>query len=1048
MTTKVQPTVLVVDDDPGIAELVRSRLEESGYVVCVAHSTGQAFAAVERNPIDLILLDYQLRSGGDGLDFYAQLKAGGHDLPVILVTGYSNESTVIRALRNGVRDFVSKSIEYLDYLPEAVNRVLNQVQTEQQLAASESRLAGVIASAKDAIITTAADGTITLFNPAAERMFRCRASEAMTRTLGRFIPKVCKAVRVRGEGSDGGETASALIRDGRWGLRADGEWFPLEASMSSTTVGGKRVHTVVVRDVTDSRRAQSYIAAQLGVAQAIAVARTIDEGAGQILGAIAQPLGWSVGSLWLADPNNGSPGLLGLWYEGDFQGQSFLDQTRSLGVSEGFGLPGTVWQTGEPQWMKEFAEEPAYCRREAAREAGLRSAYALPLFIQDCVVGVMEFAAARLLEPDSGLLALMNSLGSQIGQFVERKRTEQAVHRTAQELATAQKIARMGSWRLELATNTVTWSDELYRIFGLTPGEPVGPLDRVLGRMPTADRDRVRRGVEESLRTGRTYDCRHGVIHPGGEVRTVHARGDVVRDGSGAVVEMVGTVQDITEAVRAEEQIRDQAALLDKARDAIVVEALDGTIQYWNRGAERLYGWRVQEALGRSMADLLAGDFPARRAEAEQALADRGEWSGEFHQMAKDGRDVVVESSWTLLRDAEGRPKAKLAIQTDVTEKRQLEAQYFRAQRLESLGALAGGIAHDLNNVLTPIQMTLEFLKMPLPDDQRQPVLDMMRASVERGIGLVQQVLSFSRGVEGHRVPVQPRDVIADLESLIRHTFPKNVTLHTVVRGAPWPILGDATQLHQVLMNLCVNARDAMPGGGGLTVGVESLAPDSIPVAHRDQATARGYVRLWVADTGTGITPQQFEKIFNPFFTTKKPGQGTGLGLSTAHGIVKSHGGFFDVATQVGKGTCFSAYLPAVLGDSVETRPAKAVGPLGAGELVLVVDDEASIRQIMVAMLEANGYRVLAAADGTEALALFAENGPAVRAVLTDLLMPVMDGAATIRALRERSRAVPIIAVSGSADESLDRQDDVQAVLQKPFSKTELLEALSRVLHA
>lgn len=511
------------------------------------------------------------------------------------MTGYSNESTVIRALRNGVRDFVSKSIEYLDYLPEAVGRVLQQVQTEQQLAESESRLAGIITSAKDAIITTAADGSITLFNPAAERMFCCPASEAMTRTLGRFIPKECKAVRGRSDRGDGA-TASALVRDGRWGLRADGEWFPLEASMSSTTVGGKRVHTVVVRDVTDRQRSQSYIAAQLGAAQAIATARSIEEGASQILGAIASSLRWSAGGFWLAESSNGIPALLGLWHDAEFQGGDFLEQTRSLGISAGFGLAGMAWQTGQPHWGKDIAESPTFVRRQGAAAAGLRAAYAFPIFIQDRVVGVMEFYAALFVEPDPDLLALMTSVASQTGQFVERKRTEQAVHRTAHELAAAQKIARMGSWRLVLATKAVTWSDELYRIFGIATGEPVGSLDRVLGRMPVSDRDRVRRGVEESIRTGRTYECRHGVVQPDGEVRTVHARGDVVRDESGAVVEIVGTVQDVTEAVRAEERIRDQAALLDKARDAIVVEALDGTIQYWNRVPSGCTGGRPRRS--------------------------------------------------------------------------------------------------------------------------------------------------------------------------------------------------------------------------------------------------------------------------------------------------------------------------------------------------------------------------------------------------------------------------------------------------------------------
>jgi PAS domain S-box-containing protein len=509
----------------------------------------------------------------------------------------------------------------------------------------------------------------------------------------------------------------------------------------------------------------------------------------------------------------------------------------------------------------------------------------------------------------------------------------------------------------------------------------------------------------------------------------------------------------IAERKKAEKRIQEQAALLDKAQDAISVVDLHDRILYWNRSAERLYGWTTEDAVGRKAGELLFRGPSAQLAEALAAVQDKGEWTGELQQVTRAGAKITVESRWTLVRDDEGRPTSRLVVNTNVTEKKKIEAQFLRAQRMESIGTLAGGIAHDLNNVLAPILMAVDLLKRPMPDAGRLPLLATIQTSAERGAEMVRQILSFARGSEGQRVIVQLKHLIRDLEKVLASTLPKSITVSTDMTRDLWVVKGDATQLYQVLMNLCVNARDAMPEGGKLTITAGHKVLDETFARMHLDARPGPYVVLRVADTGTGIVPEVLDRIFDPFFTTKEIGKGTGLGLATVLGIVKSHGGFVSVASELGKGTQFSVYLPAAetagSGPQPEQqRPSRC----GRGELILVVDDEAPIRAVMTAVLEGHGYRVLVAREGAEALGLYAKHRDEVRLVITDLMMPGMDGAATIRALRQVSPDVRVLATSGMAgwpaQMGLSQSAGAQGFLAKPYTSQELVAAVREALEA
>jgi len=509
------------------------------------------------------------------------------------------------------------------------------------------------------------------------------------------------------------------------------------------------------------------------------------------------------------------------------------------------------------------------------------------------------------------------------------------------------------------------------------------------------------------------------------------------------------------EHLRAAQKLREQAELLDQTSEAIFVRDLDDRITYWNRGAERLYGWTAAEVVGRPAIALFHRTDAARLAQAGAALeraVATGEWCGELTKMNKAGRSLLIAGRWSLLRDARGQPHAVLTVDADITEKRQLETQLLRTQRLESIGTLAGGIAHDLNNVLTPILASIAMLSEDETRPDKLEDLAILEASAERGAAMVRQLLAFARGEpQGPHKRVDVVAIAGEVFKMVRDTFPKDISPVFRTGETPWAIRGDATQIHQLLTNLCVNARDAMPNGGVLTVDLEGVVVDDSYAGVSAETPSGQYLRVRVEDTGSGMAQEVRDRIFEPFFTTKPLDKGTGLGLSTCHAIARNHGGFILVSSELDKGSRFDVYLPAEVPTDAPGEAASTRAQLhrGRNELVLVVDDEEGIRQVARRTLERYGYRVLLAANGAEAVALFAANAGAIAAVLTDMSMPVMDGPTTIAALKAIDPLVRIIGSTG-----LDTDDKaakaralgVSDWVPKPYTADVLLRMLRAVI--
>lgn len=510
-----------------------------------------------------------------------------------------------------------------------------------------------------------------------------------------------------------------------------------------------------------------------------------------------------------------------------------------------------------------------------------------------------------------------------------------------------------------------------------------------------------------------------------------------------------GISTDITERKQAQQKIQEQAALINIATDAIFVRDLENRILFWSRGAENLYGWTAEESVGKLAHELFQIESLSQLEAGLKTTIEQGYWQGELEKTTKTGRKIIVASRWTLVHNQFEQSQSILTVNTDITEKKQLEQQFYRAQRLESVGTLASGIAHDLNNAFAPILMIAQLLPLRCKnvDARTQELFKTLETSSKRGSDLVKQILTFARGTEGKHILLQPGHLLKELVKVIKQTFPKSIKIRTEIpTNTLWMVQADPTQLDQVFMNLAVNARDAMPNGGVLTITAENRMIDETYARMHLEAKAGGYIVVTVSDTGTGIAPEFIERIFDPFFTTKEVGQGTGLGLSTVLGIVKNHCGFVQVSSQIGEGTKVQVFLPIAEG-TVNEVMIEAELPRGNNELILIVDDEAVVQQTTQETLEYYNYKTLVANDGIEAIALYAQHYQEISTVLLDVFMPNMDGLTAIRTLRTLNPKVKIIATSGlPANEQKAIALGANKFLSKPYTATDLLTTLSDVI--
>ena len=636
-----------------------------------------------------------------------------------------------------------------------------------------------------------------------------------------------------------------------------------------------------------------------------------------------------------------------------------------------------------------------------------------------------------------------------------RRHAEQALRESEERFRQLAETVEEVFWITEPDQKTIIYvSPPFERVWGRRIAElhanPTGWIDSIVPE----DQPKVREALKQ-LAAGVDYEIEYRIVRPGGGTRWILDRRFAVRDAGQRVYSTVGVANDFTQRKLAE-QLRHRsderlAAIFAASPVVIAFNTMEGQLIDINPAGFRLTGYTRDELIGRTFVELSVWVDPDDRNLAIKKLtAEKTLRNFETKVRRKSGEVRSVLISMEVLQL--GEEPMILTMIIDVTDKKALEAQLHRVQRVESIGLLASGIAHDMNNILAPIMMSAPLLRMGLAPAEAESMLSTIEHSAQRGAALVRQLLIFGRGVEGERQPVSPTAILAEITKLSGQTFSRKITIHTHVSDDVWPVQGDATQLHQVMLNLCVNARDAMPNGGTLNLSAENVEIDDTFAALNADAKAGRYVVLRVADTGMGIAPEVAERIFDPFFTTKEIGKGTGLGLSTVLGIVKSHGGFVRMHSEVGRGTRFEVHLPASP-QWARTSPAGSATTSvvrGAGELILVVDDEQNIRALLRDTLVRHGYKILTAQDGVEATAVFAAN-VATKLIITDLDMPLMDGINLGRVLRRMRPDIKIVISTGLTGRSgADKRHadiealGVSAVLTKPYTGEKLL----RVVHA
>jgi two-component system cell cycle sensor histidine kinase/response regulator CckA len=1045
-------TILIVEDDKIIAMELRARLQRWGFTVPATAATGEeAIAATLKHQPHLVLMDIWLQGPMDGIAAAERIHRSV-DTPIIYVTANADESTLERAKRTEPYGYVLKPFEEVE-LRTTIEIALYKHATESKIKESEQWLSTTLTSIGDAVIATNERGMVTFINPVALELMRVTRDDVLGKDLGEIFHIVDVSTRARAANPAGAALANGEIHrpsNQTLLLASDGTEIPIYYNVAPIR-GAKGNHQGVVlvfRDVTERIRAEQMQSALYRISEAATSARDLQTLFTSVHQIVAGLLPARNFYLALCDPARATisfPYFVDE-YDAALGPQILAPRPFGRGITE-FLIQneGTLLLSGDTLHQLAAEKEiaiigtvPYFWLGTPLRTADGQTIGAV------AVQSYTEGIGYSVRDKD-----VLEFVSTQIAMAIERKRAEQTLRESEERFRTIFARSAIGIGISDIRSRRITESNAaLQAMLGYSAAElrEKTTLALLHPEDVTAEVENERKLLE-----GHTdhFVAEKRYIRKDGNIVWGRTTVSLVKDPAGAPLFGIALMEDITQKNDAEEKIREQAALLDHAQDAICVRDLESKITYWNKGAERLYGWTSREVLGQNEFDLLMKEVSPDVGRAQKEVLENGEWVGELTQRTKAADDVIVQSHWTLVRNGTGDPASVLVINTNMTDRKKLEAQFLRAQRLESIGTLAGGIAHDLNNVLSPIMLAAHLLRSRTTDPTMRKWIDTIEASTQRGAGILSQVLTFARGATGKRMLVQPKHLLKEMGKIATETFPRSIDTNVDVPRDLWTITGDPTQLHQVLMNLCVNARDAMPAGGTLTIKGENVILDDDDARQIIEAVPGPYVMLTVSDTGAGIPKQFMEKIFEPFFTTKEPGRGTGLGLSTVHAIVKSHKGFIRLASDQGKGTTFQIYLPAQnAGEATDAVEETDHTLTGSNELILVIDDERMILNVTEEMLGTSGYRALTTANGKEGVALYARHANEIQAVLVDMMMPQMDGLAVIQALRRMNPGVKILAMSG-----LPRQRgndpgraSAQNFLAKPFSAATLLRALRDIL--
>jgi len=859
---------------------------------------------------------------------------------------------------------------------------------------------------------------------------------------------------------------------------------------------------VLASVISERRRLEQRLRIKDAVSRILAESPNMPDATPKIIQVMCETAQWELGAIWNVDRSAKLLTCVDFWCLSSVSVSEFEALTRRSKFPIGVGLPGRVWNSGKPAWITDVTHDGNFPRAPVAAKEGLHTGIGFPIKLGGEVVGVMEFFSHEISEPDNDFLVMVGDIGAQLGQFMERKRAEDALRESESRLQVAMAAGQMGAWEWDLSTNRLTWSASFGAIHGLTPGTFGGGVEDFKRDIHPEDLKLLLDQADKAIATRAEFHVAYRINRPDGALRWVEGFGQVLRGFQGQPEKLTGVCMDITERKRAEESLRAKEAqirlITDTAPVMLAQCSRDGRFRFVNRPyAERL-GLLPEDIVGRSLADVLGKDagevidpyirqvLDGEPVEFETEIpyeqigrrfmrvAHMPEKDGsgnvtgwvsaisditdrkQTEEMLRQAKDELARANEDLEQRVQFRTAelqlANAALSQEREEEKRLEQQLRQAQKMESIGTLAGGIAHDFNNILNIIKGYASLMRQQGSDkDDLAESLDVIDESIERGASTVRQLLAVAKGSAVRFEQVDLNDLLQKLKGLLSGTFPRTIDIGLDFDAKLGAVLADPNQINQVLLNICVNARDAMPDGGELLLKTETKNGAELRPPFQ-RAKEKFYACISVNDTGLGMDEVTKSRIFEPFFTTKEQGQGTGLGLSVAYGIVTSHGGFIDVTSETGRGTTFRIYLP--LADSHRgaarlDRPAHPLEPesgMASGHVVLFVEDEVRQLELMRKSLEKAGYRVLVAMDGVEAIETFLRHKNEISVVVLDLGLPKLNGWEALRRMRKADPTLKPILASGyisSEMESALADGELSALLMKPYRPDEILEKVS-----
>jgi len=664
--------------------------------------------------------------------------------------------------------------------------------------------------------------------------------------------------------------------------------------------------------------------------------------------------------------------------------------------------------------------------------------------------GFIRMSSALVRDSDGIVVAAV----AIVVDMTDQRKAERAVRTTDERYRFVARATNDVIWDWEIKTNALVWNDSVEHVFGHKQSAIFPEIQWWYDHIHPEDRDRIVSGIQGVMQSGGTswsdqYRYRRG----DGSYANVLHRGYIARDEAGAAVRVIGAMTDVTERSRSEAAIGFQAQLLNAVQQAVVATDPEGIVIFWNTFAESLYGWSAEEAVGRSIQELTPSPFLREHGgEIGQRGAAGESWTGEYLVQGKLGKAFPALLTTAPVRDELGTITGYVRVSIDLTERRNLEEQFRQSQKMDAVGRLAGGIAHDFNNLLTVIRLNTEIIMEGFdPTDPRSEDVKQIRSAAERASSLTRQLLAFSR-----KQILQPRvldmnSVVASVEPMLRRLIGEDITIASSAAARGY-VVADPGQLEQILVNLVVNARDAMPQGGTINIETQNVDLDETYTSEHAPVIPGRYVMLSVGDNGVGMSRDTREHAFDPFFTTKEAGKGTGLGLATVYGIVKQSGGYVWIYSEPGLGTTLKLYFPEVSA-AAAFQPAEYKVVLKetvrGSETILLVEDEEAVRGLTSRILQKQGYRVITAQHGREAMDIATKEEGHIDLVLTDIVMPGMNGRGLVERLAGIRPRIKSLYMSGYTDDDIIRRGFIEpskSFLQKPFTSEALLQTVRKVL--